>query len=186
VRRSKPKPNSEIGPGGEDKNTEIAAVRLLSRREHSTRELKRKLEGKGHAQETVERVVSKLSDKKLVCDERFAVTLVAHHARRGHGPIRIRAELRQQGATDEAIESALSQSEVDWSQIAAAVRLRKFGSKSPSSMAERAKQSRFLQYRGFSTDQIRAAMASMAGNSAVSALSDTDFDLGSDLDPDSD
>jgi regulatory protein len=182
VRRSKPQSNSEIGPGGEDKNTEIAAVRLLSRREHSTRELKRKLQGKGHAQETVERVVSHLSDQKLVCDERFAVTLVAHHARRGHGPMRIRAELRQQGTRDEAITSALTQADVDWAQIAAAVRLRKFGSRPPSSMAERAKQSRFLQYRGFTSDQIRAAMAPMAGDSAESALSDTDLDLDSNFD----
>ena len=56
------------------------------------------------------------------------------------------------------------------------VRRRKFGASAPRNLGERAKQARFLQYRGFSTDQIRAAMASMAGNTSVSALSDSDFD----------
>ena len=143
---------------GEEKTTEIAAVRLLSRREHSTRELKRKLQHKGHSAERVERVVDKLAAKKLVSDERFAANFVAYRARRGQGPIRIRAELRQQGTTDDAIDTALSQAEVDWDAIACAVRRRKFGA-IPRVAAERAKQSRFLQYRGFSTDQIRVALS---------------------------
>jgi regulatory protein len=154
--------------GGDDKTTEVAAVRLLTRREHSTRELKRKLQGKGHAQESVERVVNKLSDKKLVSDERFASTFVIHHGRRGQGPVRIRAELRQQGASDEAIEDALARTELDWVAIASQVRARKFGSAPPGSRPERAKQARFLQYRGFSADQIRAALS----GSAASAVDD--------------
>jgi regulatory protein len=147
--------------GGNDKATEIAAVRLLARREHSTRDLTRKLQGKGHSADVVERVVTKLSDKKLVSDERFAASFVAHHARRGHGPIRIRAELRQQGATDAVIEAALARSGFDWERIAAEARLRKFGTEPPVSLAERAKQARFLQYRGFSTDQLRGALSGM-------------------------
>ena len=58
--RSKAKDDSEVSlDGGDDagakeRSTEIAAVRLLGRREHSTRELKRKLAGKGHAHDAVE------------------------------------------------------------------------------------------------------------------------------------
>jgi regulatory protein len=162
VRRSKSSAPSELGPSegrsGGDKTTEIAAVRLLARREHSTKDLKRKLTGKGHAGDAVERVVGKLADKKLVSDERFATNYVAYHGRRGHGPIRIRAELRQQGTPAEAIEAALAAAEFQWDEIAAAVRRRKFGDGLPGSLAERAKQARFLQYRGFSGEQIRIAL----------------------------
>jgi regulatory protein len=139
--------------------TEIAAVRLLARREHSTRELKRKLQSKGHAAEEVERVVDKLAAKRLVSDERFAESFIAHHGRRGHGPLRIRAELRQQGASDEVIEAALANAGIDWAQVAAEVRRRKFGHQPAKTALERAKQARFLQYRGFSADQIRAALS---------------------------
>jgi len=157
VRRFKPRPLDSDSGGGDDKQTEIAAVRLLTRREHSTKDLKRKLQGRGHGAETVDRVVEKLAGKDLVSDERFAANYVAYHARRGHGPIRIRAELRQQGAPDAVIDAAIAGAECDWEEIAAAVRRRKFGDAPPASLAERAKQARFLQYRGFSTDHIRAA-----------------------------
>jgi regulatory protein len=129
------------------------------------------LEGKGHAPETVEHVVNKLAEKQVVSDERFASSFVTHHGRRGQGPVRIRAELRQQGATDEIIEAALARTELDWSEIATAVRVRKFGSTPPRSLAERAKQTRFLQYRGFSADHIRAALSG-------STASDVDPELG--------
>lgn len=141
-----------------DKEVEIAAVRLLSRREHSTEELKRKLAAKGHPAASIETVLDKLGQKKWVSDERFTTNYVHYHARRGQGPVRIRAELRQQGITDSQIQQEVGAAERDWNQLAGEVRRRKFGDQLPSTAAERAKQARFLQYRGFNSDQIRAAL----------------------------
>ena len=141
-----------------DKEVEAAAVRLLSRREHSTEELKRKLAAKGYAEASIATVLDKLGKKKWVSDERFAANYVHHHARRGQGPVRIRAELRQQGITDAQIQQEIAGGEQDWNGLAAEVRRRKFGAELPRSAAERAKQARFLQYRGFNSDQIRAAL----------------------------
>lgn len=142
----------------QDKEVEAAAVRLLSRREHSTEELKRKLAARGYPEASIATVLDKLGKKKWVSDERFAATYVHHHARRGQGPARIRAELRQQGITDAQIQQEISGGEQDWSRLAAEVRRRKFGAELPRTAAERAKQARFLQYRGFNSDQIRAAL----------------------------
>lgn len=164
-----------------DKVVEAAAVRLLARREHSVEELSRKLQSKGHSAAVVETVVAKLRDKKLVSDDRYSSSLVRHRAQRGQGPIRIRAELRQQGITDEAIEAQMKAPDLDWNAIAAAARQRKFGANLPRSMPERAKQTRFLQYRGFSSDQIRAALKS----DEESYGSDMEADAGLDLDLDS-
>ncbi len=150
----------------DDKPVEIAAVRLLARREHGTQELKRKLAAKGHDADAIERVVQKLGAKRLVSDERFITSFVHHHAKRGQGPVRIRTELRQQGIAAEAVEEALRSAEVEWNALAGDVRRRKFGSSPPRSMAERAKQSRFLQYRGFTADQIRAAFSIGVGGHA--------------------
>ncbi|MGH8177747.1 MAG: regulatory protein RecX [Steroidobacter sp.] len=145
--------------GSDAKTVEAAAVRLLARREHSTEELRRKLVGKGHDATLVAAVVEKLTAKRLVSDDRFAASFVHHHARRGQGPVRIRANLRQQGIADSMIEQEVGNPEVDWSRVAAQVRQRKFGAAQPQSLSERAKQARFLQYRGFSADQIRAALS---------------------------
>ena len=140
------------------KDVEVAAVRLLSRREHSTEELRRKLAARGYAEDGIATVVEKLAAKKLVSDQRFVSSYVQHHARRGQGPVRIRAELRQQGITDSQIEQEVSAEETDWSRLAGEVRRRKFGAELPRTASERAKQARFLQYRGFNSDQIRAAL----------------------------
>jgi regulatory protein len=138
---------------------EQAAVRLLARREHSTDELERKLIAKGHPAPVVHEVVEKLAGKRLVSDERFVASFIEHHARRGQGPVRIRAELRRHGIDPERIEAEFQRSEIDWRQLAMEVCRRKFGSSRRENLRERAKQARFLQYRGFDADQIRAALS---------------------------
>ena len=139
------------------KTVEAAAVRLLAGREHSTEELRRKLTHKGYPPETIEPVIQKLAGKRLVSDERFTANFIHHHAKRGQGPVRIRAALRQQGVDEAQVEEALSRADIDWVQRAQEVRRRKFGAGAPRSLGERAKQARFLQYRGFDAEQLRAA-----------------------------
>ena len=154
------RPKSADDPAAQDpKAIEAAAVRLLARREHSTGELRRKLLSRGHTASAIEPVLDKLSGKKLVSDDRYVASFVHHHARRGQGPIRIRAELRQQGIPDERIEQELQAGGTDWRGLAGEVRRRKFGAGLPKALSERAKQARFLQYRGFDADQIRAALS---------------------------
>lgn len=164
-----------------DKEVEIAAVRLLSRREHSTEELKRKLAAKGHPEASIEAVLDKLGKKQWVSDERFATNYVHHHARRGQGPVRIRAELRQQGITDAQIQQEVGAAGRDWNGLAGEVRRRKFGADLPRTAAERAKQARFLQYRGFNSDQIRAALKF---DPDTDDEPDKDSDPGGGFDPD--
>jgi regulatory protein len=142
----------------EAKRVEIAALRLLARREHSIEDLRRKLLSKGYDPGRVAAVMEKLTAKRLASDDRFAAGLVQHRARRGQGPVRIRADLRQQGVAESLIDQEFSKAEVDWNRLAAQVRRRKFGAAEPRTWSERAKQARFLQYRGFSADQIRAAL----------------------------
>jgi regulatory protein len=72
--------------------------------------------------------------------------------------LRIRVELREKGVAAEAIEAAIDHAATDWVQAAREARRRKFGLSPPGDYRERAKQARFLQYRGFSSEQIRAAL----------------------------
>jgi regulatory protein len=147
----------------DEKAVEAAAVRLLAGREHSTEELRRKLVHKGYPPDKIEPVIQKLAGKRLVSDERFTASFVHHHAKRGQGPVRIRAALRQQGIADAQVEEALRRAEIDWVQLARQVRRRKFGAGTPRSLGERAKQARFLQYRGFDAEQLRATFREESG-----------------------
>jgi len=173
--------------GGKDaapgQKTEAAAVRLLARREHSTAELRRKLQSKGHAPEQVAAVLEKLTAKRLVSDDRFLSSFVDHHARRGQGPVRIRAELRQQGIAPERIDEELDRASVDWVALAAQVRRRKFGATLPRAAAERAKQARFLQYRGFEHEHIRAVLRRAADSTDTADESAPHMDSDA-IDPD--
>ena len=145
------------------KTVEAAALRLLAGREHSTEELRRKLVLKGYPPQTIEPVIQKLAGKRLVSDERFTANFIHHHAKRGQGPVRIRAALRQQGVDEARVEEALRTADIDWVQQAREVRRRKFGAAMPRSLGERAKQARFLQYRGFDAEQLRAAFRDESG-----------------------
>jgi regulatory protein len=136
------------------------AIALQSYREHGARELEAKLTRKGYDSLTTAQVIDELRESGLVSDQRFAEAYVRGHAGRGHGPIRIRYDLKELGVPPELISIALDSEEFDWADRAATVRRRKFGDKRPTVFAERAKQMRFLQYRGFSGDQIRAAFDS--------------------------
>jgi regulatory protein len=137
---------------------ELAALRLLARREHSVEELRQKLLRRGHLAEAVEAVIGHLLNRRLISDVRFAGGLVRSRSGRGQGPVRIRAELRRQGIEDSVIQAEFSNAACNWAQLASRVRVRKFGAAMPRNGAERAKQARFLQYRGFTADQIRAAL----------------------------
>jgi regulatory protein len=133
-----------------------AAVALLARRDYFGTELAAKLQARGFAADATVAVLATLTAERLLDDARCAERFVAYRAERGQGPLRIGRDLRAHGAADALIEAALAGGP-DWRALAARVRRRKFGATLPSGWAERARQARFLQYRGFSADDIRAA-----------------------------
>ena len=79
----------------------------------------------------------------------------------GYGPLRIRQELHLRGVADSLINELLEQEERDWFSRLRHVREKKFGPSLPSDFKEQARQSRFLQYRGFSAEQIRRLFRSV-------------------------
>jgi regulatory protein len=133
-----------------------AALTLLARRDWLTGELSAKLQAAGCGPEAAAEVIAELVRERLLDDARYAERYLVSRAARGHGPVRIAADLASLGAPRELIEAAL-ESGPDWCAVAGAVRRRKFGTAPPDSWAEKARQARFLQYRGFSSDHIRAA-----------------------------
>jgi regulatory protein len=133
-----------------------AALTLLARRDFLTGELGAKLQTAGCDAQLVAGVLAELVHERLLDDSRYAERYVASRAERGQGPVRIAAELAALGAPRELIDAAL-ESGPDWRVVAGTVRRRKFGAAPPGSWAEKARQARFLQYRGFSSDHIRAA-----------------------------
>jgi len=131
---------------------------LLARREHSRLELEHKLTARGFEPTTVAQTLDRLVRDRLLVEDRFVESFVLARARKGQGPVRIRAELAQRGIDDSSVSAGIAEADRDWSALAAEVRIKRFGAAPPADFRERARQAKFLQYRGFEADQIRAAL----------------------------
>jgi regulatory protein len=132
----------------------LAAMDLLARREHSASELTRKLLARGFDEPAVATVLQVLSAEGLQSDARFAETFVYSRIQRGSGPAKIRAELRERGVADVLIGDCMESSAGEWLERLREVRAKKFGPDLPADYRERGRQTRFLQQRGFTMEQI--------------------------------
>ncbi|NTV09604.1 MAG: recombination regulator RecX [Zoogloea sp.] len=133
-------------------NLRERALRLLATREHSRAELARKLAAHGTPDEISE-ILDRMTELGFLSDERFAAAFVRSKAAR-FGTQRLRFELARKGVADELIAAALaSESGSDDLARAREVWARKFDER-PGDPKEWARQARFLQSRGFSTDII--------------------------------
>jgi len=154
------------------------AMDLLARRDHTRHELYSKLFSKlsskleakipadglsaEYSQEfladEINEVLDELEADGLLNESRFAESFVNSRIRRGLGPARIRRELGEKGVRGQAADLAFEAAEADWLEQARAVREKKFGNELPSEYKERARQARFLQYRGFTSEQIQRVL----------------------------
>ncbi len=142
------------------------AMDLLARREHAVAELRRKLqahvEGRGKARnldaDAIDEVLARLQDEGLLSDERFTEAFVRYRSNGGHGPQRIQAELRERGVSEKIAAIYLDFDDPRWLERATRARSKRFGEGKPKDFKQRARQARFLQYRGFTADQVRQAL----------------------------
>ncbi len=107
----------------------------------------------------IDQVLARLKKRGLQDDRRFAEVCARVWFERGCGPERLFRELRKNGIAEEMIDACLKESaeNCDWDEQLQAVRAKKFGEPLPQEFKEQARQARFLQSRGFTTEQIRSA-----------------------------
>lgn len=131
------------------------ALACLARRDYSRAELRARLRPLAADDAAVDEVLDRLESERLLSDQRYASQRIAARAMR-YGDTRLRQELRQRGLSDADIAAALPAAG-DELERCRALWQKKFGSL-PQTPAERAKQLRFLQYRGFSHTAISAVL----------------------------
>lgn len=139
----------------------VYAGRLLARREYAVRELEARLLRKWAGVEQIESRVAELIDTLqancALSDTRYAESYIRSRRQRYHGPIKIRAELRQRQVPESIIEEYLQQQESDWTPLATAWLSHQH--QGPLDFAARAKYYRRLMSRGFSHQQAMDALA---------------------------
>ena len=133
------------------KSLKARAVDLLSRREYTRLELKRRLSPFAESAEQVDTLLDELAASRWQSDARFAEQFADSRSRK-YGSRRVAMEMRERGVDSDTIKQTLS----GHNDLATARSqwLRKFGQPA-SDAAGRAKQMRFLASRGFGMDIIR-------------------------------
>ena len=135
------------------------AMDYLARREHGWVELKHKMVKAGFDKGIVADALTRLREEGLQDDRRFVENFVQSRVNQGKGPVRIQADLGQRGLEPGLIDQVLQETEEDWFTLAREVRERKFGPSLPADFKEKARQMRFLQYRGFEQAHIQSAVS---------------------------
>ena len=135
------------------------AMDYLARREYGRMELVKKLLKFGFEPEVAASAVDQLRDDGLQDDRRFAESFLQSRISQGKGPVRTRLDLGERGLEDALVEDVLDESAENWVELAIEVRRKKFGTAEPRDFKEKARQMRFLQYRGFEPEHIHAALA---------------------------
>ena len=137
---------------------EQAALRLLAGREHSRAELRRKLAAREGAESLLDQVLDALEERGDLSDARFVESYIDSRRRRGFGPRRIRQELQEKGVSRDLIGDWLDEDDPAWDQALSEAARRKYGDRPPADFRERARRARFLEYRGFPPERIRALL----------------------------
>ena len=115
-----------------------SVFRLLGRREQSYQELRRKLIQKRWPNDMVDAVLKDFKEK---------------------GRLKILAQATQQkGLSVELVERLLDEMDIDWFSLCADLKERRFGEEPPADKKQWMKQVRFLQQRGFNSEQIFACV----------------------------
>lgn len=133
------------------------AFALLTRRDYSQAELSAKLNLYAADSAEVARLVEELAQQNYQSDHRVAAMTLSSQIRKGKGLQRVKQALKAKQLDTELIIEELQ--EVDWLAQAYQLKVKKFGAEVSKDPKLKAKQVRFLQYRGFEMDVILKAIA---------------------------
>jgi regulatory protein len=135
-------------------NIRNTALTLLARREHSEHELRRKLLTRDFPQSDIDIIIPALVTEGLLSNTRFTESYLRYRRQKGYGPLRIQIELSARGIPQDMIDHHLNIADNAWLAHAQTVWQKRFKGLAPHDFKTRAQQMRFLQYRGFTAEQI--------------------------------
>jgi regulatory protein len=134
------------------------AIALLARREHSSKELMQKLTMRGYMSDDIKDVLHFLQQENYQSDIRAAEAILRNRVSRGYGWRYIENEMSQKGVSSQIKTSLYQEHDVDWYHQAQMVYQKKYADTMIADQNDKAKRMRFLQYRGFSSDEIMTVL----------------------------
>ena len=151
--------DNHIDPSKMSMQLRRMGMEMLAQREHSRRELARKLHEKSNDFEMVEWVLDRLENDNLLSNSRFAESFVRKQGEKGYGPERILIELSERGIDQQLISLYLDRKNPKWQEMAskeASKKVQQMGFQDVGQLNEESRLAveAFLLERGFSSDMI--------------------------------
>ena len=137
------------------------ALELLSRRSYSRKELKDKLLRRGVDEQSAEECVDWLAERGFLDDGEYAGAVARHYTAKGYGAGRVKSELRRRGIDREQADETLAELGENTEKLDAYIARRLVD---PSDRDSVRKVSAALFRRGYSWEEIRAALRRFDGN----------------------
>lgn len=149
------------------------AFYYLARKELSKQQLHQKLMDKQCPKDIADAIVDEFAQKNYQSDTRAANMIVRENIRKSRGRSSIKRALKSAGLSlalddldvDEFIDGTVlqddaddAQKSIDWLKLAVHARCQKYGNNIPTCPKQKARQLRFLQYRGFENSTCFSAL----------------------------
>lgn len=136
------------------------ALYWLSKRDWSEYDFKKKLDNVCEDEILKEQLLADFIAKDWLNESRYVASTVKSKVRTGSGLMRIKNDLKAHGIKPEQVDAVVAELDIDWFEQAKQSYQKKYGETPIADRKERAKRYRFLQYRGYDSEQIKYAMAS--------------------------
>lgn len=130
----------------------------ISKRDYSVKDFTDKLHKVCEIQELIDNLVEDFIKRDWLNEERYLGAFVRTKIAMGLGLYRIKQELQKHGIKGEQTLLHIEELDVDWFEQAKQTYLRKYNDSPVVDFKEKAKRFRYMQYRGFSPDEIKYAM----------------------------
>ncbi len=151
------KPPLQFDPITDPKKLYNRALYWLSKRDYSIADFNKKLDKVCEDQRMKDQLVERLTENDWLSEARYIKAFIRSKVSAGLGAYRIINDLKQYGIKSQDAELAIEEQTTDWFEQAKKTYVRKYGESPIDDYKERAKRFRYMQYRGFSIDQINYA-----------------------------
>ena len=128
-------------------------MNVLSRREHSEKEIYLKFINLVDSKNNLLEEIVKLKEEGLISNQRYAEAYIRSRFHSGFGPVRIKYELGKKGVIETMIIKAFQETDLDWDDKLKSEFKKKYESNEVKNLNIN-KISKFFLYRGFDLEKI--------------------------------
>lgn len=135
------------------------ALTWLGRQEYSVAKFTKKLQQHQASDEQIAQIIDEFCQHNWLSEARYCQGFVRARISKGQGKLRILNDGRGHQLASGDLEAAIAEQQVDWFELALETYQRRYGQKPITDIKEKAKRLRFMQYRGFTMEQIDYAIS---------------------------